>query len=347
MAAVIVALFIVSTAWSQEKKADVSVPITPSSVKIWDVGGHNAFTDLIWFNGEYYCTFREGTGHIPGKKTGEGDGTVRVLASDDARTWKSVALLKKATYDLRDSKISITPDGRLMIVMGGSLYVNQRLMSRQPMVSFSDKTGRNFSDPQPIKIDPGIRSDFDWLWRVTWQGKTGWGVVYQAFHMVDPKKEWGLYLVKTENGIDYQKVTRLPVVQQPNESTIRFASDGSMKILVRRESGSRTAMLGTATAPYTDWQWSDTGESLGGPNMIYLPDGQLFTGGRVKGRTGLGVIDKDGKFHLRYLLPSQGDNSYPGFLCRDNTLFVSYYSSHEGKTAIYLVGFPLDELKKH
>ena len=35
-------------------------------------------------------------------------------------------------------------------------------------------------------------------------------------------------------------------------------------------------------------------------------------------------------------LPSGGDNSYPGLVWHGGQLWVSYYSSHEGKTSIYL-----------
>jgi hypothetical protein len=35
-------------------------------------------------------------------------------------------------------------------------------------------------------------------------------------------------------------------------------------------------------------------------------------------------------------LPSGGDTSYAGLVWHENLLWVSYYASHEGKTAIYL-----------
>jgi len=35
-------------------------------------------------------------------------------------------------------------------------------------------------------------------------------------------------------------------------------------------------------------------------------------------------------------LPSGGDCSYPGLVWHENLLWMSYYSSHEGKTSIYL-----------
>ena len=35
-------------------------------------------------------------------------------------------------------------------------------------------------------------------------------------------------------------------------------------------------------------------------------------------------------------LPSGGDCSYPGMVWHDGLLWISYYSSHEGQTNIYL-----------
>ena len=43
---------------------------------------------------------------------------------------------------------------------------------------------------------------------------------------------------------------------------------------------------------------------------------------------------KNGKQYLK--LPSGGDTSYAGLVWHDGLLWVSYYSSHEGKTSIYL-----------
>jgi len=35
-------------------------------------------------------------------------------------------------------------------------------------------------------------------------------------------------------------------------------------------------------------------------------------------------------------LPSAGDTSYPGLLWHNDLLYMSYYSTHEGKTSIYI-----------
>ena len=44
----------------------------------------------------------------------------------------------------------------------------------------------------------------------------------------------------------------------------------------------------------------------------------------------------DGDYEPALTLPSGGDTSYPGLVWHDGLLWVSYYSSHEGKSAIYL-----------
>ena len=71
-----------------------------------------------------------------------------------------------------------------------------------------------------------------------------------------------------------------------------------------------------------------------------LPDGRLLAGIRLyqpKPRTALAWVDPTtGKLTECLALPSGGDTSYPGLVLHDGTLWVSYYSSHEGKTAIYL-----------
>src|SRR5262245_60092259 len=87
--------------------AEAADPELLSVAKIWDAGQHNAFTDLIRFRDAWYCTFRESAGHVGG------DGRLRVLTSTDGQHWESAALLTEDAIDLRDPKLSITPDGRL------------------------------------------------------------------------------------------------------------------------------------------------------------------------------------------------------------------------------------------
>ena len=64
---------------------------------------------------------------------------------------------------------------------------------------------------------------------------------------------------------------------------------------------------------------------------------QQFTHGDAGPKTEIALLDVDQKSLTPILqLPSGGDTSYPGLVWRDGVLWVSYYSSHEGKTSIYL-----------
>ncbi|MAD80997.1 MAG: hypothetical protein QGF59_25915 [Pirellulaceae bacterium] len=44
------------------------------------------------------------------------------IVSDNGDRWESAALIAEDGIDLRDPKLSIMPDGWLMLIMGGSVY---------------------------------------------------------------------------------------------------------------------------------------------------------------------------------------------------------------------------------
>src|SRR5205085_3698861 len=69
----------------------------------------NAFTDLIRFKDVWYCCFREGGTHLAA------DGAIRVITPQDGEKWTRAARLTRPGADLRDPKICLTPDGRLML----------------------------------------------------------------------------------------------------------------------------------------------------------------------------------------------------------------------------------------
>ncbi len=310
--------------------------------KIWEKANHNAFTDLIKFKDNYYCSFREGSGHVPGT-----DGTVRILKSSDAKNWESVAHLEKAGIDLRDPKLSITPDGRIMVIIGGSIYKEGKLLGREPQVSFSNESGTEFSKPEKVSIDPEIASWGDWIWRVTWYKGTGYAIDYQ----IGPQERRGptaLYLVKTTNGKYFDKVSKMEVDGFPNESTVRIDKDGTMYALIRRELEDKVGVWGQSKAPYTKWDFQKLDFRLGGPNFLFLNNKKVVIGTRVyedpNYYTGIYVGTKKGNFKEVIRLPSEKDNSYPGMILEKDRLLISYYSSHEEKTAIYIAEIPLNDL---
>lgn len=233
-----------------------------------------------------------------------------------------------------------------MVVMGGSDYSSGKLSGMVPHVAFSDN-GQDFSNPVPVTIKDGEGKGFDWIWRVIWKGKTGYGVDYQS-GAANPGN--GLKLLKTTDGISWETVTSFSIEPLPNEATIRFDKTGSMMILLRREAGA-TGMLGISQAPYTAWKWTELDYRLGGPDFLVMKDNNLLIGTRLyspsSNSTVIYLTDKVGKVKKTVLLPGSGDTSYPGLLIRKKHLIVSYYSSHEGKTSIYLTKLRLKDLTEN
>ncbi len=309
------------------------------SKMIWDAAAHNAFTDLVKWKGKIYCAFRIGTGHVPGKNGV--DGRIQIISTVDGKRWSSVANLAEPGIDLRDPKLSVTPDGRLMVLMGGSNYDGTKLLDRATRVAFFENGNKESPKIQTVKIDPVIASDGDWLWRVTWQNGVGYGVVYQS-----NKPTWGLHLVKTNDGINYDRVKSFEISGKPNESTVRFSRNGNMHVVVRNESGN-IGHLGIAKPPFEYFKWNRIKQRLGGPNILQLPDGSWLLGTREyrdDPKTILGRLLDDGSFEKRITFPSGGDTSYPGMIIHRNQLWFSYYSSHEGRTSIYLATVELADL---
>ena len=328
-----------TTFWSKAQQ------ISYSAEKIWDNGMHNAFTSIEKFKGEDYITFREGETHIFDSK-GNAEGKIRILHSKDGQKWEALPAIGKEGYDLRDPKFSITPDGRLMVIIGGSIYRNKELVGSQPHVMCSSD-GRTFTEPQPVNVDPKYRTERDWLWRVTWHGGVGYSVSYGR----NEQGQTPLYLYSTTDGINYKHITSFNIDNFPNEATIRFLNDGRMAIMVRREQGDRACMWGVSAAPYTEWEWKKMGTFLGGPDFIVLDDEHIVAGGRTllgyDAKTSLFVGTKDGKFEQTVILPSGGDTSYPGFVVVGDELWVSYYSMHDSKNAsIHLAKIPLSVFGK-
>ena len=289
--------------------------------EIWAEAPHNAFTDLLRFQDRWYCVFREGKAHV------SPDGALQVITSSDGDQWESAAKVTSKTADLRDAKITLTLGGELMLSGAGALHPPSDI--RHQSYSWFSPDGREWSQAFPV-ADPNF-----WLWRVTWHKGTAYGVGYAT------AGDRTTRLYKSSDGKQFETlVENLFDVGYPNESSMLFLPDDRCLLLLRRDGNPNTAQLGIAKPPYTEWEFKDLGRRLGGPNMIRLPDGRLLAAGRsydAPRRTSLLWLDPETATLSECLsLPSGGDTSYPGLVLHDGLLWISYYSSHEGKTSIYL-----------
>jgi len=298
--------------------------------KIWDKARHNAFTDLIRFKGQWYCAFREGQGHVCD------DGKLRVLRSADGQTWASAALMDWEGGDVRDAALSDTGDGQLML-SGAVRLVKPVQGQTHQSVSWLSADGETWSGPYRIG-DPNL-----WMWSATWHK----GVSYSIGYSVTKKRFIRLY--HTRDGKSWETLADdiFPGGTYANESSLVFNADDTCYCLLRRDSHEGTGQFGIARPPYTKWTWKDLGVKIGGPKMIQLPDGRFLGGVRLydeKVRTSVCWIDGEaGRVHELIALPSGGDTSYPGMVLHEGVVWMSYYSSHEGKTSIYLARMKLEK----
>lgn len=294
--------------------------------KIWDAAPHCAFTDLIRYKDQWVCAFREGPNHV------SEEGSIRVIKSADGEKWESAALLAEAGADLRDAKLSITPDGKLMLLGGRRTWPPKHERSLQTWVAFSED-GSTWTPRQRVL------GDDEWLWRVTWNDGVAYGISYGSSNPDKNGDAWPSRLQKSTDGLKYEQVAKFAQYPGMTEATIRFEQDGTARCIHRRDGGTRTDLLGSSKAPYTDWTWRDSGFHLGGPTLVEYK-GQWYAGGRwmIGGaKTVLARVNFDlGTIEPVLEFPSGGDNSYPAFVLDGDTLWMSYYSSHEGTTAIYM-----------
>lgn len=289
--------------------------------KVWDRAPHSAFTDLIRYHDRWFLAFREASTHV------SGDGAIRILTSADFEHWQDAARITHAGGDLRDPKLSVAADRRLMLTT--ALAMPQPAAARFQSFAWFSADGREWSKPSAIG-DPDV-----WIWRVQWQQDKGLAFGYGT----GSRRFLRSYLTQSGSRFD----TLSPFVldaDYPNETSVLFQQDGSALCLLRRDEGTRTAMLGKSRPPYRGWTWTDLGMRIGGPHMVKIPDGRIVAAVRLyngRQRTALCWLDPSAGTLTEFLaLPSGGDTSYAGLAFHDGLLHVSYYSSHESRTAIYL-----------
>ena len=164
-------------------------------------------------------------------------------------------------------------------------------------------------------------------------------------------------LYRTRDGVSYERIgADLDVPADACEASLAFEPDGTMYAVLRLASDSTRSLLLSAKPPYELFERREIAHGLGGPHLIRLDDGRLIVGtrewpaDRVDGvddyATVVLRVDRDGNFERLLMPASGGDTSYPGLVVHDGELWIQYYSSHEGQTALYLGRAPLSAVKR-
>jgi hypothetical protein len=315
------------------------------SKMIWNKGNHNAFTDLIRFKGKWYCAFREAEAHV------SATADIRILSSKNGRDWEPASVIEMKGHDLRDPKLSISPDGKYLEVLAGDVVRE----GKGPALStrnFITRSQNGIKWEQMEFVGP----EQEWLWRITWFNKKAYGIAYDVHPEVRASGNFLTRLYVADNKLKFASLADPLCIQAgANEATIRFTTNGTAYVLQRRDGprNANSAFVGKSEKPYTQWEWKDLGKFFGGPNFIQIPDGRWMAVGRILKPDATGrmvpktvLCELDYKMaELRELLelPSGGDTSYAGLYWYDGLLWISYYSSHEEKTSIYVAKVKLSK----
>lgn len=292
--------------------------------RIFDDGGHNAFTGIAEFDGEPVVVFRSAADHL------SRDGTITVLGEEDDG-WAVRAELESPLegHDLRDPALVSFEDTLFAYTCASDPTATPRTLTS--MVATSSD-GETFSGPRPIEGIP----DGEWLWEVRAHDGTLYGTTHQAGAEAPA-------LYRSETGTEWERITEFP--EAGSETALDFDENGRLWALVRSAVGPCPVVC-TADPPYDTFESTAEGggvtgrlvpKRLQGPFIKRLSGGlviigreyDLYGGGKHNTTTNIWWKPDDRDPTLVRSLPSGGDTSYADWVdVAPGRALVSYYSGH-------------------
>ncbi len=306
-------------------------------------GEHNSFTDLCKFKGRYYLAYRScPDGHMVHPTS-----SIRVWSSADTKNWEEVARFSVPKRDTRDPHFLVFNDK--LFLYSGTWYCGESSpknydMNEQLGYGIVSDNGRDWSDPIMLEGTYG-----HYIWRAAAYDGKAYLCGRRKHEFSAKSRKEGTDMIESamlvsEDGLAF---TTKALFQEHNgdETAFIFEPDGGVVAIGRR--GRDKAEICRSKPPYKEWRRSDLDRYIGGP-LITVWEDNILVGGRKQsdGRNVTSLYWLEGENGLSEFatLPSDGDNSYPGFVATGPKRgLLSYYSSHEkdesGKTitAVYLV----------
>jgi len=313
--------------------------------QVFDNGEHNAFTDLIRWKDGFWLAFRSNSNGHPINS----DSAIIVLSSSDTKIWKEAYRFSLPDRDTRGPHFLIFNEQLFLFAAGiqldeGASLEDHWKSEKNFGCTVSTKDGEHWSKVKPLTGTNGY-----FIWGAATYGKKAYlsGRRSRQLPATDEKgksEQVGeTALFDSTDGLEW-KITSVYHQDRGDETSFLFEENGDF-IAVTRRGGPYTARLLRAKSPYQEWEHKDLPFFIGGPLLKKWGE-RYIVGGRRNSKngkkTGLWWL-VDEKLKSMAILPSGGDNSYPGFAAIDDTHgIISWYSSHEkdkdGKiiTAIYL-----------
>ncbi len=321
--------------------------------KIYSDGRHNAFTDLEYWKGHYYAIFRNSGRHaMPGDY-----GDVLVIRSPDLESWDLCARLSAGSdHDDRDPALLDMGDelgaffgSSSSREQGGLLYEDKnRDRTNRCIQSYASFTsdGTFWSSPLPV-FEPDM-----WLWQV--EGFDG--VYYGTARNLALKFK----LTRSVDGRSWETVSEIYHKSKIGEAGLWITDDKVMHIVGRAKDHHDMALLARSAPPYTEWKVKELSCSIHSPVIRPVGD-ELWVAGRASGeqlphsllppapdsdkiealaRRDERIANPQDWFTALWrltendvepilVLPSRGDNAYPGMVAEKDRVLISYYSQHD------------------
>lgn len=297
--------------------------VAPTSIqKVVADGKHNAFTALVKWKDSYWLAFRKADSHA------YGEADLHVLRSSDGQNWEPAHVMNVLPDD-RDPQFLVTPK---------RLYLYDPALKGRDLTSFVSYTddGSTWSEPQAV-YEPRF---------IFWKPIEHEGQFWATAHRKAEGSEGGtvreVHLIRSKDALNWEKVSTIRAGNWESETTIWFAPNNQLTAFLRQKYSTPGFIL-EAQAPYREWKQRPAGVHLSG-HAVYDFDGTTYVFSRlIEGKaTGTRIYTYDGQQLTPYCdLPSGGDCSYPAAVKIGQELLVSYYSSHEGSTNVYLAKVPL------
>lgn len=303
-------------------------PVQPREVrKVYADGKHNAFTALIRFREQLWLAFRTGEGH------NSPAGDIIVLKSADGRAWKE-ALRLDAGPDDRDPQF---------LIVGKKLFLYDPTIHRGGLTTYAVSTddGQTWTKPQPV-YEPQY---------IVWKPRAFQGKYFAGAHKRDNTsggKKRDVHLIVSADGLNWQKISTIRAGNWESETTLYFAPKGQLTAFLRQKYGSPQAQILEADPPYDQWRARPAGVPHFSGHCVHTFRGVTYVISRTidfaTKKTGTMIYTfADGKLQPYCALPAGGDCSYAETVEIGDDMLVSYYSSHEGTTNIYLAVVPLQK----
>ena len=304
-----------------------------STALVWDGAKHVTSPDLVRFGDRWLLVCQEST------VAGWPGGTVRVLSSKDGKAWESVARIESPTpkRGLFAPTFTLNPDGRLMVSALGFLpYPNTpdplpEYGGEQRTLAWFTRDGRDWGKPEVISL---AEYPFD---RIVWHNGVAFGCAQgricgsaQTIQILAGKDAKSLETrhTKTFSGL------------MPYEGDLLFDGDTAYCLVTGPSGLTAAGRLGTAKAPYKEWEWKELDQPVRHPRFLRLSDKRVIAAVGFhdrKARTSLCEFHPaTGKFTELLELPAGNRAVSTGLAWHDGHVWVGYSVAEGDKSRVHI-----------